>query len=95
MPQPLWCHQLCGAPVVRLHEVCNDTPATWYGKFPLLFSQVLTGEFVDGKPISSYFASKYCVMEFRGALCAGKSIVFVLEVLHSKSDLPVVHPTRL
>jgi hypothetical protein len=51
---------------------------------------VLTGEFGEGGVArSSYFESKYCVMEYRGALAAGKPIVFVLEVDPAHGGIPM------
>ena len=51
--------------------------------------QVLTGEQSGGKDLSSYFASKYCVMEYRGALSAGKPIIFILETDPSHGGVPL------
>jgi len=51
---------------------------------------VLTGEFGEGGVArSSYFESKYCVMEYRGALAAGKPIVFVLEADPAHGGIPM------
>ena len=50
---------------------------------------VLTGEYDGGKAVSSYFRSKYCVMEFRGALAAAKPVVFVLEIDPAHGGVPI------